>query len=59
MFLIHKLEALEIDKLETLERLQMGLYFYKKSCVCEAYKTRQTQPDRKTEWLLIETLECF
>ena len=42
MFLIHKLEALEIDKLETLERLQMGLYFYKKSCVCEAYKTRQT-----------------
>ena len=29
MFLIHKLEALEIDKLETLERLQMGLYFYK------------------------------
>ena len=42
MFLIQKLEALEIDKLETLERLQMGLYFYKKSCVCEAYKTRQT-----------------
>ena len=59
MFLIHKLEALEIDKLETLERLQMGLYFYKWPCVCETYKTRQTQPDRKTEWLFIGTLECF
>ena len=50
MFLIHKLE--------TVERLRMGSYFYKWSNVCETWKPGKLS-QTETEWLLIETLECF